>query len=280
MNIVELIGGIGNQMFQYAFGQLLEEDIFYDLSWFEYSKKSKNVTQRNYELDFFDIQIKKLTRKEAKKYKKNNKLLLLFGIKTKHKKIIEKPFNVYNPELLKISKGIFEGYFQCAQYVEPIRKQLLKDFTPRNKINLENKKVLEQILSTNSVSLHVRRGDYVKLQHIHGLCDILYYEKSIEFISKKIKNPHFFLFSDDIEWVKENLKINYPYTIVDINSGSNSPWDIWLMKHCKHNIIANSSFSWWGAWLNENPEKIVIAPQNWTIDNNNTDIIPTNWERI
>ena len=280
MKIVKLMGGLGNQMFQYAFGQLLGQEVYYDLSWFEYSKNSKNVTHRNYELDFFDIQIKKLTRKQAKKYKKDNKLLSFLGIKTSLKKINESSVDTYNLNILNEKEGVFEGFFQRTQYVEPIREQLLKDFTPINEINLENKKVLEQILSTNSVSLHVRRGDYVKLQHIHGLCDILYYEKSIEFISKKIKNPHFFLFSDDIEWVKENLKINYPYTIVDINNGDKSPWDMWLMKHCKHNIIANSSFSWWGAWLNENSEKIVIAPQNWTIDNNNTDIIPTNWEKF
>ncbi len=279
MKIVKLLGGLGNQMFQYAFGQLLENDVYYDLSWFEYSKNSKNVTHRNYELDFFDIQIKKLTRKQAKKYKKDNKFLSLFGVKTCLRKIIEHPTNIYNPNLLKEKEGIFEGFFQCAQYYEPIREKLLKDFIPKNEINLENKKILEQILSTNSVSLHVRRGDYLKLQNIHGLCDVSYYEKAIEHISNHTKEPHFFLFSDDIEWVKENLKMSYPYTIVDINHGDKSPWDMWLMKHCKHNIIANSSFSWWGAWLNENPNKIVIAPQKWTV-NNNTDIIPSNWERI
>ena len=273
------MGGLGNQMFQYAFGQLLEKGIKYDTSWFEYSKNSKNVTPRDYELDFFNVHLKKLSKRQTKRYKKNNKLLFFFGIETRLKKIIENPENIYNPNLLKEKEGIFEGYFQCAQYYEPIREQLLKDFIPKNEISSGNKKILEQILSTNSVSLHVRRGDYVKLQHIHGLCNITYYEKAIEFISNKVKNPHFFLFSDDIEWVKENLKINHPYTIVDINHGDKSPWDMWLMKHCKHNIIANSSFSWWGAWLNENPNKIVIAPQKWTV-NNNTDIIPSNWERF
>ena len=280
MKIVKIMGGLGNQMFQYAFGQLLGKDVCYDLSWFEYSKNSKNVTHRNYELDFFDIQIKKLTKKQAKKYKKNNKLLSLLGIKTSLKKINESPAGVYNPKLLNEKEGVFEGFFQCAQYYEPIREQLLKDFTPVVKISNDNQKILELIHQNNSVSLHVRRGDYLNLQHIHGLCDLSYYEKAIDYIAQHIEHPYFFLFSDDIEWVKENLKINHPYTIVNINSGSNSPWDIWLMKHCKHNIIANSSFSWWGAWLNENTEKIVIAPQKWNVTNTSTDIIPQEWKRI
>lgn len=88
------------------------------------------------------------------------------------------------------------------------------------------------------------------------------------------------MFSDDVQWVKDNLKIEHPFTIVDINYGIKSPWDIWLMKHCKHNIIANSSFSWWGAWLNENPDKIVIAPAQWFLNGDPTDIIPQNWKRI
>ncbi len=278
MKIVKLVGGLGNQMFQYAFGQLLGKETQYDASWFEYSKNNLNVTQRNYELDFFNIQPKRLTKKQARKYKKNNKLLFFFGVETRLRKIIEKPLNIYNPNLLNEKEGVFEGYFQCAQYYEPIREKLLKDFVPKNKISIENQKILEQIQSTNSVSLHVRRGDYLKLQHIHGLCDISYYEKAINYVSKRIENTHFFLFSDDIEWVIENLKINHPYTVVDINHDDKNPWDMWLMKHCKHNIIANSSFSWWGAWLNENPNKIVIAPKEWKANEKTLDIIPHNWK--
>lgn len=280
MKIVQLRGGLGNQMFQYAFGQLLGKETQYDASWFEYTKKNLKVTHRNYELNFFNIQPKILTKKQMRKYKKNNKLLFFFGVETRLRKIIETPLNIYNPNFLNEEEGLFEGYFQCAQYYEPIRAKLLKDFVPKNEMSIKNKEILEQIQSTNSVSLHVRRGDYLKLQHIHGLCDIVYYEKAIEHISNHIKEPHFFLFSDDIDWVKENLKINYPYTVIDINHNDNSPWDIWLMKHCKHNIIANSSFSWWGAWLNENPNKIVIAPKKWTTDGEKTDIIPTIWKRI
>ena len=280
MKIVKLSGGLGNQMFQYAFGQALGNETVYESSWFEKTKGNSDITQRSFELNFFKCTPHILEPNDFKKLKKNNKFLILFGIKTKHKKITEKPFNVYNPKLLKITKGIFEGYFQCAQYYDSVREQLLKDFTPRAKINEDNQKILELIQKTNSVSLHVRRGDYLKLQHIHGLCDISYYEKAIDYIALHTVNPHFFLFSDDIKWVKENLKINHPFTVVNINSGKNSPWDMWLMKNCKHNIIANSSFSWWGAWLNENPQKIVIAPQKWTTSNTSTDIIPHEWKRI
>ncbi|MDD3437516.1 MAG: alpha-1,2-fucosyltransferase, partial [Candidatus Gastranaerophilales bacterium] len=113
----------------------------------------------------------------------------------------------------------------------------------------------------------------------HGTCSIDYSTKAIKYICKYVKNPHFFIFSDDINWVIENLKIEYPFTVVDFNQ--NSDWfDLNLMKNCKHNIVANSSFSWWGAWLNENPDKIVIAPRKWTLQNTNNDIIPKEWIKL
>ena len=141
-------------------------------------------------------------------------------------------------------------------------------------------KILDLIHETNSVSLHVRRGDYVKLQHIHGLCDLDYYAHAIRFITEHLTNPHFFIFSDDIQWVTNNLKIGFSHTFVDINHGHDSAWDMWLMANCKHNIIANSSFSWWGAWLNQNPNKIVVAPAQWFADGQQTDIISDDWTKI
>lgn len=275
MKIVKLMGGLGNQMFQYAFGQVIKADA-YDVSWFEDVKNYPTVTPRAYELDFFKCS-PHLTTLKAKKRNILSKLLCQIS---SDKIIKEKPANVYNPKLLKIKKGVFKGYFQCAQYCEAVRLQLLADFVPQNQPNEANQEILNKIKSTNSVSLHVRRGDYIQFQHVHGLCDLAYYQKAIDLIDSHVSNPHFFLFSDDIAWVEENLKIKFPYTIVDINQGKDSPWDIWLMKNCQHNIIANSSFSWWGAWLNENPNKIVIAPATWFSDGSPTDIIPHDWYKI
>ena len=263
------MGGLGNQMFQYAFGILLGPNTQYDTSWFSAIKGDKNVTQREYELDFWNIN-PRLTNKPKKRF---------FGL-LRIKKIHERPENIYNAKLLQTKHGVIQGYFQVAKYYEPIRAQLLQDFTPRNKPNAENKKLLDLISKTNSVSLHIRRGDYVKLQQVHGLCDLDYYKRGIEYIANKIRKPHFFIFSDDTEWVLENLKIDFPYTVVDINHGRDSAWDMYLMAQCKHNIIANSSFSWWGAWLNQNPDKIVIAPMCWFADGTATDIIPQEWQRV
>lgn len=267
MKIVRLMGGLGNQMFQYAFGVLLGPDTKYDLSWFDETKGNPNVTQREYELGFWNI---------TPVLVQNTKI---FGI-IKRRKYVENPCNVYNAELLKIKNGVFEGYFQVADYYESIRDRLLQDFMPREKPNAANQKILDLIKRSNSVSLHVRRGDYVKLQRIYGLCDLGYYLRAIEFISTHTGNPHFFIFSDDTQWVIDNLKIDFPYTIVDINHGIDSAWDIWLMAQCKHNIIANSSFSWWGAWLNQNPDKIVIAPKLWKANGARVDNIPSAWTRI
>ena len=269
MKIVRLMGGMGNQMFQYAFGVLLGRNTVYDTSWFNDVKNVPTATQREYELGFWNIN-PKLIDKLKKKF---------FGL-FKIKKYYEIPENIYNPDLLKIKNGIFEGYFQVAQYYDSIRGILLKDFIPRNKPNSKNKRTLDLIHKTNSVSIHVRRGDYIKLQQVHGLCDLDYYNKSIKHIAKNIKQPYFFVFSDDIQWVKDNLKINFPCEFIDFNHGRDSTWDMWLMANCKHNIIANSSFSWWGAWLNQNPDKIVIAPKQWFANGTKTDIVPQNWKRM
>jgi hypothetical protein len=271
MKAVKLMGGLGNQMFQYAFGVLLGPSTEYDVSWFDEVKCVQGATLREYELDFWNVKPSLI---KVPKYK-------FFGIcKIKPKKIVEKIPNLYDENLLKYKRGLFEGYFQVAQYYDKVRDQLLKDFTPRNKPNKQNKAVLDLINSVNAVSIHVRRGDYVKLQNIYGVCDLDYYKRAVKHIAKNVKHPHFFIFSDDIKWVKDNLKIDYPCEYIDFNHGRDSAWDIWLMANCKHNIIANSSFSWWGAWLNKNQDKIVIAPQNWFADGQPTDIVPTKWLRM
>lgn len=156
-------------------------------------------------------------------------------------------------------------------------------------MNEKNQKILEKITQTNSVSIHVRRGDYYNNESafkIHGnITTKKYYENALEFIKEKVKNPVFFVFSDEFEWVKKNLYFfsNYGEVhIIDWNKGFDSYIDLQLMSNCKHNIIANSSFSWWAAWLNKNKNKIVISPKKWVnnINENKIDIIPNNWIKI
>ena len=126
-----------------------------------------------------------------------------------------------------------------------------------------------KIESCNSISLHVRRGDFINensTNKTHGVCSIEYYKKAIDFIAKKISNPVFFIFSDDTKWVYENMKLQFKYFVVDINDHKFAYEDLRLMSKCNHHILANSSLSWWGAWLNESENKVVVAPKIWFAD--------------
>jgi hypothetical protein len=144
------------------------------------------------------------------------------------------------------------------------------------------KTLLKRVSSNNSVSVHIRRGDYVSNPHaskFHGTKGLDYYEKAVERIAETVKNPELFVISDDIEWCKENLRLPYKTTHIDGNAGFE---DMHIMSHCAHNIIANSSFSWWAAWLNTNPDKVVIAPKKWFNDEsiNTEDVVPKTWIRL
>lgn len=268
--IIKFKGGLGNQMFQYAYGKAIEhytgETVLFDNFWFEICKSFKNCTAREYEMDKFAAKINYSTREQSEICSANIKY--------------DKSRKNYNKNLMYLNENVmYEGYFQGEELIKEIRQDLIEDFRLKEELDEANKQILEQIKSTNSVSLHVRRGDYLKYEEAHGLCSLEYYKKAIEYIIKKFPDVHFFMFSDDIDWVVENLKISYPYTIVDINKDKSAVFDLELMKNCKHNILANSSFSWWGAWLNENSDKIVIAPKKWFADKKIADkhIIPKNF---
>lgn len=281
MKIVRLMGGLGNQMFQYAFGKSLGKDVLYDISWFDEVKNKRNATQRIYELHNFNISTRFIKVKKEKilcpKFIRNT-----FNIPKYKNFIYEKSVNVFQPELLN-KEGIFEGYFQTDKYFIDKREQIINDFTLKKPLNSINLTMLNEIKEQkNAVSLHVRRGDYVQNATVHFLCSSEYYQKAINLISTKVQNPYFFIFSDDIDWVKENLKLQNKHKIININNVNNGYLDLELMKNCKHNIIANSTFSWWGAWLNNNPNKIVIAPEKWHVNNQHGewDTIPEKWIKI
>lgn len=295
--IVKFNGGLGNQMFQYAFSYALSKHlnvkVLLDFWWFEAVKTHKNVTPRKFELDAFNIEYEVATDKDLGIVVKEDKRSVwqkisgdIFKVK-KHESLK----NIFLEKTPFFDKSLFvnpkyyyyDGYFQNEKYFKTCRKDLLKIFCLKQELDVKNQQILENVKNLNSVSIHVRRGDYVTLEcakNYHGVCPLEYYEKAIKYIAKQVQNPHFFLFSDDIEWVAKNLKIDYPFTVVNFNQGQG--WlDLELMKNCKHNIIANSSFSWWGAWLNENPNKIVVAPKNWTAQKNKKcDIIPKKWIKL
>lgn len=285
--IVRIIGGLGNQMFQYAYAKALQQrgyEVKIDISVFETYK-----LHGGYHLDKYDIDLKSSTKEKNVKFYSNSlfyKLLRKLGIN--NSKIIKEKSLLFDKSLLEIEDGHYvDGYFQSEEYFKNIRDILLNQFVLKDEISSYTKET-SQIISEikNSVSLHVRRGDYVSNQKalkVHGLCDMNYYKKAIHSLSDRLSDMTYFIFSDDMQWVKENLKIENAIYI-DTKEKRVPHEDIYLMSLCSHNIIANSSFSWWGAWLNKNEEKIVIAPKRWFADDEmqkqSKDIVCESWIRI
>ncbi len=264
MRAIKIKGGLGNQMFQYAYGRNLEiagKRIAFDISFFDGAKPVVD-TARIFKLNKFNIQTK--TR---------------FG-----KFITKKDLFINYLNKIKRRLGFFvDEYYQNEKYFIGIADKIRKEFTLKNDFSAPAKEYLQRIENSDSVSLHIRRGDYVankKINAYHGVCGLDYYNEATRIIKEKINNPIFFVFSDDIHWAKENLKGN-EFVFVSCPEIEDIE-ELILMSKCKHNIIANSSFSWWGAWLNDNSEKIVIAPKKWFNDKKakQMDIVPSNWLRI
>jgi hypothetical protein len=288
------MGGLGNQMFQYAFYRRIQETYNYetkvDIEWFENPDRLSN---RHFYLDRFKTQLNIASHKEIKKTKGNkflNKLNRKLGIKIPfyyHKYIIEKNHGNFSKGIFDIVENTyFSGYWQSEKYFKQISKKLEKEFSFKNDLKEKNKAISKEILNSNSVSLHIRRGDYIENKNVKNklgnVCDLEYYNKSIEYLEKELFDYNLYVFSDDIDWAKKNISFNKEIKFIDWNKGSKSYKDMQLMSLCKHNIIANSTFSWWGAWLNSFNEKIVIAPERWTNSNFSIrkDVVPDDWIKL
>jgi len=286
MIIVKIIGGLGNQMFQYAYAKALQlkgYEVKIDVGAFNTYK-----LHGGYQLDKYNIDLEVTTTVENNQFYKNSivfKLLKKLGLY--NSKIIEEKSLLFDESLLRIEDDKYiQGYFQSEKYFINLREVILKQFTMISNITNYTKQVEKSILkSHNSCSIHIRRGDFINSvnKNLHGTCDIEYYEKAIELMNNKEENINYFIFSDDIDWVKDNLKVNNA-VYIDSEEKRVPHEDMYLMSLCQHNIIANSSFSWWGAWLNQNYYKIVIAPARWFVDeifySQSNDIIPHNWKKI
>jgi hypothetical protein len=289
MIIVKLMGGLGNQMFQYAAGRRLaylrRTDLKLDLTWFE------NImavdTKRRYELGAFNIQEQVASAEEAGRLREGL-LLRRFGFLfpfRKQRHILEQHYH-FDPDILQLPDNVYlEGYWQSPKYFYDIQDIIRAEFTVRSGPDAGNRRMAEEIAGAESVAIHVRRGDYVSSPAIssrHGTCSMEYYQTAVKTIIGRVVQPHFFVFSDDPAWAKENLSLTGPKTVIGQNGPDHAYEDMRLMSLCKHHIIANSSFSWWGAWLCRNPDKVVIAPQQWFQDKNiNTgDLIPAQWTRL
>ncbi len=292
MIISRITGGLGNQMFQYAAGRTIsiKHNIPFkiDISFFDNPKQN-----RHFLLDTFNIKAEIATKKEIIDFNGEKKDLLpkkYFRIirNTLQKRIYRENRFSYSDTFLSIKKNTYiKGLFQSEKYFSSIKNLIKNEFSLRKPLSHVYDKHLKSINSNNSISLHIRRGDYVnnkKTSDFHGNLNIKYYTQAAEMIEKRIQNPHFYIFSDDIDWAKKNLMLNHPITFMADGNELNCYEEMYLMSTCKHNIIANSTFSWWGAWLNNNSNKIIIAPKKWfaqaEMNNQTQDLLPASWIRI
>ena len=289
MIVVRLKGGLGNQMFQYAIGRALSlrhnTEVKLDTSFF--GLNLKNVTKRNYDLDVFNIKAE-ISRKSdipfAFRLRNSGMLarIILMFRKIIRSKGQEKSFN-FDPTVLDIGKNAYlDGYWQSPKYFEECRDIIRKDFTLKNPPAENIQKLEAEISKVNSLCIHVRRGDYVG-NKAHEVVTKDYYNQCIAEISKIKDIGEIYVFSDDIEWCRNNLSFDFPTVFVDDSySGVAGEGHMYLMSRCKYFIIANSSFSWWGAWLSLFEDKIVICPKQWFPDASidTSDLIPGEWIRI
>jgi hypothetical protein len=274
MILVEIRGGLGNQMFLYAVGRRIalehQMPLLLDLTWFD------SQELRSYRLSHFNIQAEVATLSLVDQFRSRRldhrmvRFLRRLTTDRYRYEMIREDLNLRyhcDPSILNAKGNLYlRGYFQHPDYFAPITDQLYKEMTIVTSPTPQNREMLNQIHDVNSVSLHIRRGDFVSdeaTNRTHGILPMHYYTSAISKIAERVQNPHFFIFSDDMNWVEQNLKLNYSMTRVRQNSADTDFEDLRLMMSCKHQIIANSSFSWWGAWLNTHNEKIVIAPSWW-----------------
>lgn len=266
MKVVKFLGGLGNQLFQYAFFLAVQQKFKHvkaDLTAFE-----EYHLHNGFELEtVFKIKLPQLSTFETKIYTRNNNKWLWRKLRQ-----IYNTKNVYFEETVPFSysKQIFEddrsryywGYWQHVDYINQVALLLRQHLIFPPFKDTENIHIQRLIRQKNAVSLHIRRGDYLQEPLFKDICSEEYYEKSIQYMLETQQSPLFIVFSNDIAWCKSRFK-DLNAIFVEHNTGSNSFRDLQLMSLCKHHIIANSSFSWWGAWLNDNPDKVVISPRKW-----------------
>lgn len=285
--IVNIIGGLGNQMFQYAFGYAASREasaqLKLDISGFD------DYPLRNYALGCFCLESSFATNNEIEelKFKPQGFLKKILSAKRDVSKFYyqELHFHYDKNTLSRKEKRYYHGYWQSEKYFSQYRKELIELFQLKKALGTSASVYLEDIQSSNSVSLHVRRGDYVtdsKTNTVHGTCSLDYYKKAIAQVLETNPNAKFFVFSDDLNWCVQNFGFIQEVAFVKLDDTASDYEEMYLMSQCKHNIIANSSFSWWGAWLNQSPNKMVVAPKRWFTDEsiNTNDLIPESWIRI
>ena len=292
MVIARLKGGMGNQMFQYALGlqlaSLLGTNLKVDVSNLLYRNKGKDFVYRNYDLDTFRVEADFLARPQV--------LSPFFNLRVKPLgqlvrrlaaggyPVVEEPHFHFAPEILGQARegAIYEGWFQSPRYFAGVEDEVRAAFEYRHELLPESRDLHDRITATNSVCLNVRRTDFLTTDVLNAT-NQAYFERGAAYVAEHLDDPRIFVFSDDIAWFREHLKFGVPTEFVGHeHKGFKFGNYQRLMRDCKHFIIPNSSFAWWAAWLNTNPDKMVVAPKRWftdpTIDT--TDLVAPDWVRL
>lgn len=287
--IVRLTGGLGNQLFQYAAARRLahvnDSPLKLDLSHF-----GRNPG-RTYALAPFNIQASIASPGEVawfngrEKIRRLKRFLRSLDPRAHWQWVMQRSL-YFDATILTLKGNVYlDGAWQSEKYFADLAPILRQELVVRSEPDETNRALSEQIHSVESVSLHIRRGDYATnptTRRVHGLCSLEYYDSAVRWLAERVSQPQFFVFSDDPEWVQENLQLDYPTTVVRHNGPDKHYEDLRLMSQCRHHIIANSSFSWWGAWLSMHLNKIIIAPQQWLreFQYDIHDIVPAAWQLL
>jgi hypothetical protein len=293
MIIICLMGGLGNQLFQYAAGRRLADRIGTTLK-IDLSMLHRNG-QRPYGLDRFNIRASLTRYLSLDFYEGCPKGNIRRWIIRRYGEIVHRLYSrIPEPSDMSLSEEVLQtrnrrvvlyGFWQSERYFMDDRDAIRRDMTLKDPPVGKNKDLVDLMAQVNAVSLHVRRGDYAcnpVVNAVHGTCSLEYYQKAVARIAARVTAPHFFVFSDDPEWTRNHLRIPYPSTWVSHNGPEHDFEDLRLMRHCRHHIIANSSFSWWGAWLAERPDQMVVAPAQWfAVTRLKTgNLLPSSWIRL
>lgn len=280
MHIVKFQGGLGNQMFQYALYRKFQSmgyDTYADLYYYKQAKYEARPLQ----LFVFDINLREADRKDVIRLSGNEDHWLdIVWLKHIGKKTYFREKNIcFNKEILKKDNGYFHGFWQSEKYFSEIEDILAKEFifskvVQDDQINRQIRLRLQE--DEKAVSVHVRRGDYLNHPMYGGICMEDYYKNAIDYIQQRVEGARFYLFSNDMAYVQDKFQGD-EFAYVENNLEDKGYMDMYLMSLCRHHIIANSSFSWWGAWLSQSPSKIVVAPLRWLNGVPAQDIIPDRW---
>lgn len=283
MIIIKLQGGLGNQMFQYAFGERIsyQKNVKVKFDTTAFRDSFLKDPYREYGLGIFPINLQKASYYDiwkvsgqmqdpfSKGIKKSLAKFFNYSSKNNDSVFLEK--NIKNNYKNLPDRAYLEGFWASEKYFKVIAPLIREQFKfPK----IDNSDYLKEITNTNSVAIHIRRGDYLKQKH-RGTCSLDYYRNAVSYLEDRVKEPKFFVFSDDIKWAKEKFT---DYEVIDRRNRPDYE-DMHLMSLCNHNIISNSTFSWWAAWLNTNPDKYVIAPDPW-FDHRDLKIVPDRWSKF